>query len=161
MSSRQNLIVFVGGLVVAIIAVGIVTLLFPGKVDPIIGKWRAERSPKCDDSAIYFIVTKGEIDVQLPGKAPIHVVMIDAFETDGDIRRLRVHLRDQEPDFNLTAPYQVIGDTLTFGNVDWTPEARAKYQSAIQMIEAALGTGEQSIGSTALKLYQPYHRCPS
>ena len=156
--SRKLLIALVAGIAVVALVFWGATLLVRGPADPVIGKWRVDQSPGCDDSATYLVVTKGEIHYQTPGKPDLEAGTIVAFEADGDAHRLRIRYRDNAPDFDLLAPYRIAEDTLTFGYIDWTPEARAKYASDIAMLEGAMG--ESDIGNLLLAKLQPYHRCP-
>jgi hypothetical protein len=160
---RRKLIALAGSVVVVLLVVGGVTRFFLGKADPIVGKWRADASPACDAGAITLTVARDHIEIQRDNQPAKRILTILAFETEGDTHRLRVNYgkdeKDMEADFALFAPYQVAGDTLTFGKVDWTPEARAKYANAIVMVEAAVGSMDDLIGLT-FRADQPYHRCP-
>jgi hypothetical protein len=160
---RRSLIALAGSIVVVLLAFGGVTWFFISKTDPIVGKWRADASPQCDAGANALVVARDHIDLQRSNEPTKRILTIPAFETEGDTHRLRVNYgkdeKDLEADFALFVPYQLAGDTLTFGKVDWTPEARAKYSNAIAMIETEVGSMDDIIGLT-FRADQPYHRCP-
>jgi predicted membrane metal-binding protein len=157
--SRRVVIALVVGVVLVALGFWGVTLLLRGPADPVIGKWRADLSPGCDAGATFLIVTSKEIYYQAPGEPKVEAVTVIGIETDGDARRLRVRYRDNAPGFDMLAPFRIVDDTLSFGNIDWTPEARAKYGPDIEMLERAMG--ESDIGNMLLAQLQPYHRCPA
>ena len=160
--SRQSLIALAGSVVVVLLAFWGVTLLFPGKTDPIVGTWRVNHSPQCDGNATTFTVAKDHIEAQQGSQPPKRLFTVLAFEADGDMHRLRIQIgKDAPTDYALFASYQIVGDTLTFGKVDWTPEARAKYPDNIHAIEFATKMStDDSIGLIFFRANQPYHRCP-
>jgi hypothetical protein len=155
--SRKLLVALVAGIAVVVLAFWGGTLLFRGPADPVIGKWRVDLSPSCDAGAAYLIVTRDEIYYRAPGKEKVEIGTIVAFEADGDARRLRVRYRKNAPGYDLSAPYRIVDDTLVFGHVDWTPEARANYRPDIELLERAMDNTE--IGNMLLASLQPYHRC--
>jgi hypothetical protein len=155
---RRSRIALAGSVVVVVLlAFWGVTQFFPGKTDPIVGKWRADSSPQCDAGATTLNVARDHLDLQRGNQPAKKLLTILAFETEGGTHRLRVTY--EEADFALFAPYQVAGDTLTFGKIDWTPEARAKYPDQIAMAEGAVGSMDDLIG-LSFRADQPYHRCP-
>jgi hypothetical protein len=161
---RRNLIALAGSVVVVLLAVWGVTHFFFGKTDPIVGKWRADASPQCDAGANTLTVARDHVDIQRANEPAMRILTIVAFEAEGDAHRLRVtygkDIEDIEADFALFVPYQVAGDTLTFGKVEWTPEARAKYPNQIVMVEGAVGSSMDDLIGESFRAEQPYHRCP-
>jgi hypothetical protein len=158
--NRRNLIALVGSVAFVLFAFWIVTLLFPGtqSTEAIIGKWRVNNSPKCDEKAGYLIVTKDEMVMHEEGKAHFTMFAILDFEASGDDRTLHVYAKNKVKDADLRMSYEVVGDKLTFGPVDWTPEARAKYPEVIAQFDA-LGGSEKTVG--IIRLFQPFTRCPA
>ncbi len=160
---RRRLIALAGSVVVVLLlAFWGVTRFVSGKAEPIVGTWRADASPQCGAGANALIVARDHVDLQWSNKPAQRILTIVAFETEGDAHRLRVHYgKDIEAEFALYVPYQVAGDTLTFGKVDWTPEARAQYPKQIAMVEDAVGQSMDDLLGTSFRDNQPYHRCPA
>jgi hypothetical protein len=155
--SRQVLIALVGSVAFVALAFWGVTLMFPSPVDPIIGKWRIAKMRECSDE--HYMAVTPETLTFVDNDLSASPIVITAIESDADSRRLRAYIKGglQEVDFHI--PYKIVGDTLTFGPSDWTPEARAKYPSQIaQMDSAPFSPGK--VIYKALQIYQPYHRCP-
>jgi hypothetical protein len=153
------MIALFGGLALVLVAYWIASRVFLGPSDPIVGQWRSNFSPQCDDAAGYVVVTADQIDAEVGDQAPKKLFNIAAIETDGDTHRLRIYPGgNAPPDFAMLVPYQLAGDTLTFGTVAWTPEALAKYPGNVQKMETSRPV-DGSVG-LILRADQPYHRCP-
>jgi hypothetical protein len=157
--SRRNVIALVGSVAFVLLAFWFVTLAFPRHQGSILGKWRSGEDPDCDHAIVYYVFTKDAFALQRGRDTPRLVARISAIETAGDAHRLRVYFEDKLPDLDAYTTYQVVGDTLTFGSVDWTPEARAKYPDEITAIESRLAAKGQTL-SLVVRPNKPYYRCP-
>jgi hypothetical protein len=157
--SRNQLIALGASLAVVVIAFWLVTALFPGPPEPVLGKWRSKDSPRCDGQAVILVVTPTEIDLQDRGKPPTKIMGITAIESDGDAHRLRIFFPEKAPDYDLYAPYEVEHDTLTFGTLDWTPQAKRKYAGFTRSVDEVMAGSTPSFAGT-LALHQPFRRCP-
>jgi hypothetical protein len=155
---RRNLIALVGSVAFVLVAFWLVTLAFPGPQAAILGKWRTSGFPECNSAPLYFVFTKDAVLLEARGNAPRIFAKVTAIETDGDNHRLRFYVGDR-PGLDIAASYRIAGDELTFGDIDWTPEARAKYPGDVAALVATLAAKGDSIGGVFTR-FQPFHRCP-
>jgi len=156
--SRQVVIALVGSVLFVAVAFWIVTLLVPGPpADPIIGKWRIAGRSDCDEAKGYLAITTDSIVFTGKGKS-VSPVVITAFDSDANGRRLRVYLKDGIDDMDFFLPYQITDDTLTFSTGAWTQEARNKYASQLSKMDGT-PLSPPSLTSKILQIYQPLHRC--
>jgi hypothetical protein len=155
--SRQAIIALVASVAVVALAFWGVTLLFPAPMDPIIGKWRIAKSSVCNDAG-YMTVTPDALTF-VDKNMSASPIVITAIESDANGPRLRAYIKGGLQEVDFLIPYKIVGDALTFGPSDWTPEARAKYPSQIAQMDATPISPGKMI-SKMLQLYQPYRRCP-
>jgi len=158
--SRQAIIALVGSVAFVLLAFWGVTKMFPAAPvpDSIVGKWAHKGASGCSDAEGYMEVTADAVTFAGKGQS-MSPIAIKAFEADGSGPRLRAYFKGNLDTLDFYLPYKIEGDALTFSPSNWTPEARAKYPTQIEQLDALPMSPGKTIYK-ALQSYQPYHRCP-